>query len=73
MLTHQARFCSRAAGAIPSLRHHFSRNPALRYSALFVSGHLYRNFGQRAHQRTPNRSPNATDPIIAAIIGELKE
>jgi hypothetical protein len=22
MLTHQARFCSRAAGAIPSLRHH---------------------------------------------------
>jgi hypothetical protein len=28
MLTHQARFCSRVAGAIPSLRHQFSRNPS---------------------------------------------
>jgi hypothetical protein len=27
MLPHQARFCSRAAGAIPSFRHQFSRNP----------------------------------------------
>jgi hypothetical protein len=29
MLTHQARFCSRAAGAIPSLRHPCQRDPLI--------------------------------------------